>query len=111
MTTPEGRAHTTTLRGDCYRYTRPCVLTRECPHGREVDECSAADYDGASECPSSVSPHGLRRGGITHALSNDWPMKVVKGRANVSEKVLSMHYDSRSEEVKMEQRREYLTDL
>lgn len=111
VTTPAGRAHTTTLRGDCYRYTRPCVLTRECPHGREIEECSAADYDGASECPSSVSPHALRRGGITHALSNDWPIKAVEGRANVSEKVLSMHYDSRSEEVKMEQRREYLDDL
>ena len=111
VTTPEGRAHTTTLRGDCYRYTRPCVPTRECPHGREIKECSAADYDGASECPSSVSPLALRRGGITHALSNDWPMKAVGDRANVSETVLSMHYDSRSEEEKMEQRRDYLDDL
>ncbi|MFP8957656.1 tyrosine-type recombinase/integrase [Natrialbaceae archaeon A-CW3] len=111
VTTSEGRAHTTTLRGDCYRYTRPCVLTRECPHGREIEECSATDYDGASECPSSVSPHALRRGGITHALSNDWPMKAVGDRANVSESVLEMHYDSRSEEEKMEQRREYLDDL
>lgn len=111
VTTPEGRAHTTTLRGDCYRYTRPCILTRECPHGRDINECSAADYDGASECPSSVSPHALRRGGITHALSNDWPMKAVGDRANVSETVLEIHYDSRSEEEKMEQRREYLDDL
>jgi len=111
VTTPEGRAHTTTLRGDCYRYTRPCILTRECPHGRDIDECSAADYDSASECPSSVSPHALRRGGITHALSNDWPMKAVGDRANVSETVLEMHYDSRSEDEKMEQRRMYLDDI
>lgn len=111
VTTPEGRAHTTTLRSDCYRYTRPCVPTRECPHGRNIEECSAADYDGASERPSSVSPHALRRGGITHALSNDWPMKAVGDRANVSETVLEMHYDSRSEEEKMEQRREYLKDF
>ncbi len=111
IATPQGRAHTTTLRGDCYRYTRPCALTRECPHGRDIEECRGADYDGASECPSSVSPHALRRGGITHALSNDWPMKAVGDRANVSETVLELHYDSRSEEDKMEQRREYLTDL
>jgi hypothetical protein len=35
-------------------------------------------------------------------------MKAVGDRVNVSEKVLSMHYDSRSEEEKMEQRRYYL---
>ncbi len=38
-------------------------------------------------------------------------MKAVGDRANVSETVLSMHYDSRSEEEKMEQRRDYLDDL
>lgn len=111
VTTPEGRAHTTTLRGDCYRYTRPCVVSRECPHNRDIDECEATAYDNASACPSVVSPHALHRGGITHALSEGWPMKAVGDRANVSEKVLSMHYDSRSEEQKMEQRRDYLEDL
>lgn len=111
ISTPEGRAHTTTLRGDCYRYTRPCVVTQECPHGRDLEQCEATSYDTASKCPSVVSPHALRRGGITHALQSGWPMKAVGDRANVSEKVLSMHYDSRSEEEKMEQRREYLDDL
>jgi site-specific recombinase XerD len=111
IATPQGRAHTTTLRGDCYRFTRPCVVTKECPHGREIDRCDATGYDGASECPSVESPHALRRGGITHALQEGWPMKAVGDRANVSETVLSMHYDSRSEEEKMEQRRDYLEDL
>ena len=111
ISTTGGRAHRTTLRGDCYRYTRPCAVTGECPHDRDVDDCDAAVYDGASECPSSVSPHALRRGGITHALSEGWPKEAVGDRANVSETVLSMHYDSRSEEEKMEQRREYLDDL
>lgn len=111
VSTPDGRAHTTTLRGDCYRFTRPCVVTGECPHNREIDECDARSYDQASTCPSVKSPHALRRGGITHALSNDWPMKAVGDRANVSENVLSRHYDSRSEEEKMEQRRDYLDDL
>lgn len=111
ITTPQGRAHTTTLRGDCYRYTRPCVVTGECPHGREIEGCGATEYDEASRCPSVESPHALRRGGITHALQEGWPMKAVGDRANVSEKVLSMHYDSRSEEEKMEQRRDYLDDF
>lgn len=38
-------------------------------------------------------------------------MKAVGDRANVSEKVLSIHYDSRTDEEKMEQRREYLDEL
>jgi len=111
VASPEGRAHTTTLRGDCYRYTRPCVVTGECPHNREVESCEATAYDQASKCPSSLNPHALRRGGITHALSEGWPMKAVGDRANVSETVLDMHYDSRSEKEKMEQRRQYLNDL
>lgn len=108
ISTSQGRAHTTTLRGDCYRFTRPCVVTGECPHGREIEQCEATAYDGASGCPSVESPHALRRGGITHALQEGWPMKAVGDRANVSETVLSLHYDSRSEEEKMEQRRDYL---
>ncbi|MES3516753.1 MAG: site-specific integrase [Natronomonas sp.] len=111
ISTSAGRAHTTTLRGDCYRYTRPCVVTRDCPHDRDLEECVATSYDSASECPSTVNPHAFRRGGITHALQEGWPMKAVGDRANVSEKVLSMHYDSRTAEEKMEQRREHLDSL
>lgn len=111
ISTQEGRAHTTTLRGDCYRFTRPCVVTGECPHGREIKHCKATAYDGASECPSVESPHALRRGGITHALQEGWRTKAVGDRANVSETVLSMHYDARSEQEKMEQRRGYLDKL
>jgi hypothetical protein len=38
-------------------------------------------------------------------------MKAVGDRANVSEQVLEMHYDQRSEKEKMEQRRDYLDSL
>jgi len=38
-------------------------------------------------------------------------MKAVGDRANVSEMLVEMHYDSRSEEEKIEQRREYLNGL
>jgi len=111
ISTSQGRAHTTTLRGDCYRYTRPCVSTGDCPYGRDIEECPATEYGSASECPSSESPHALRRGGITHALSADWPLRVVGDRANVSEQVLELHYDQRTEKEKMEQRRGYLDKL
>ena len=100
IATHRGRAHTTTLREDCYRYTGSCVVTGECLHGRDIEECEAISYDSASECLPVLSPHALRRGGITHALQKGWPVETVRSRANVSEKVLSVHYDSRSEERK-----------
>jgi len=111
LSTNLGRAHITTLRGDCYRSTRPCVYTGECPHDRSIPDCDAADYGSESECPSSVSPHALRRGGITHHLNNSVPKDIVSDRANVSKDVLDTHYDQRSEQDKMEQRRKYLQNI
>jgi len=111
ITSEQGRVHRTTLRRDCYRYTRPCVFTDECPHDREIEDCEGATHENPFECPSSVSPHALRRGALTHALNSDVPEKVLSDRANVSESVLDEHYDQRSTKERMEQRREYLDDL
>ena len=65
VSTSKGRAHRSTLRGDCYRHTRPCVSTGECPHDRDPGDCDAMVYTAAFDCPASVSPHALGRGGIT----------------------------------------------
>lgn len=111
LTTSYGRVATGTLRKDCYQYTRPCVLSGECPHGRDLDDCEATNDGEESKCPSSLNPHAFRRGGITHALQNDWPLKAVSDRANVTKPVLEKHYDVRSEEDKMENRREHLDSL
>ena len=110
FTTSQGRAHKTTLRETVYRWTRPCQYLGECPHGRQIDPCEAMNdhQKAASKCPSSVSPHAIRRGSITHHLSEDVPEKVVSDRMNVGQRVLDMHYDRRSDAVKVEQRREYL---
>jgi hypothetical protein len=58
-----------------------------------------------------VSPHAIRRGSITHFLTEDVPTEVVSDRMNVSRDVLEQHYDRRSEEVKLEQRRGYLENI
>jgi len=71
----------------------------------------ATDHDHEYKCPSSVSPHAIRRGSITYSLNNDMPDKVVSDRANVSPEVIEQHYDRRSKREKMEQRRDYLGDL
>ncbi|WP_343123197.1 hypothetical protein [Halostagnicola sp. A56] len=39
------------------------------------------------------------------------PEKMVSDRADVSEDVLEKHYDKRSAEEKMEQRRDYLNNI
>lgn len=113
FTTSHGRASRTTFRETIYRLTRPCEFSGDCPHGRDLDDCEA-EANGqrrASKCPSSVSPHPIRRGSLTHHLKNDVPEKVVSDRANVSPDVLDKHYDERSEQVKAEQRRGYLSNL
>jgi len=104
------RAHKTTLRDWSYRLTRPCELGHECPHGRDPDDCEATNHGQASKCPSSKSAHAWRRGAITHWLRDDIPVRAVSDRANVSEEVIGMHYDERSSQEKMEQRREFFVE-
>jgi integrase len=101
FTTPHGRIHGNTIRRLTYRVTAPCYRGVDCP------DCEG----GKSKCPEAVSPHAIRRGSITHFLTSDVPVDVVSDRMNVSRKVLDQHYDKRSEEVKMEQRRGYLDDI
>jgi integrase len=111
LSTAKGRAHLTTIQAYIYSMTRPCGFTN-CPHDRDVSECEAAiDRSQAFACPSSVSPHAVRRGAITHWLNSDVPEQVVSARANVSTAVLDEHYDRRTERKKMEQRRKYLDDV
>jgi site-specific recombinase XerD len=111
FSTKYGRPNKTTLRASIYRATRPCEYTGNCPHGREIKSCEAMKGDAASKCPSSVSPHAVRRGAITHHLSKDVPEKVVSDRMNVGLDILEKHYDRRTESQKAEQRRDYLEDL
>lgn len=112
LATVQGRVATSTIRRYIYKWSRPCVIGRECPHDRDPDECEAAvDVDHASGCPSSVTPHPIRRGYITHLLRAGVPVDVVGDRCNVSPAVIDKHYDVRSEEDKMRQRREILDEI
>jgi len=114
LTTQFGRVSKSTIRETCYRYTYPCQHNGgHCPHREEVDDCQAIGGDdyAPSVCPSSRSPHAWRRGAITHLLTEDVPVEVVSDRMNVSRDVLTAHYDRRTEEQKVEQRRGYLEEL
>ena len=112
ITTAQGRAHAQTIQATAYANTRPCAVGQECPHGRDIEMCDAAqNRQIAYECPSSVSPHAIRRGAITHWLQNDVPKHVVSDRSDVQVDTLEKHYDQRSERAKAEQRRRYLDNV
>jgi site-specific recombinase XerD len=100
-----------TIRGHVHRCTQPCLWNQQCPHDRTMDSCEDIGYGYGAGCPSSVPPHDVRRGAITHWLSQDVPKQVVSDRANVNEDVLDEHYDQRTAEMKAEQRRKYLDDM
>lgn len=101
------RSHARTLIYEC---TRPCVFKNECPHDREIKACEARQPGKAYKCPSSVSPHPIRRGAITHHLTEETPKPVVSDRMDVGPDVLDEHYDQRSKQDKLQQRRQYLPD-
>ncbi|MFC6613698.1 tyrosine-type recombinase/integrase [Halopenitus salinus] len=97
-----GRLSRTGIRRAVYKTTAPCFRDAPCP---------GCEDDSDTPCPESVSPHAIRRGSITHFLTEDVPTEVVSDRMNVSRDVLEQHYDRRSEEVKLEQRRGYLENI
>lgn len=103
LTTRRDRMFRATMRRMIYTVTAPCFLGDPC------SECYEENPD--RRCGDAVSPHAVRRGGITHHLSEDVPVDVVSDRMNVSRKTLEKHYDEHSEEVKVEQRWEHLRNI
>ena len=109
FTTKFGRVSESTLRRDLYRITQPCGYGEDCPHTMDPDECEARNAnDLLSQCPTAVSPHPVRRGGICHQLKKGVPKDLICERADVSRKVLNKHYDLRTKEEARQQRRNEL---
>lgn len=102
FTNQHGRMTRSSIRRRVYDTTAPCFRGKPCP-----DCIDSMD----KKCPEAVSPHAIRRGSITHYLTQDVPTEVVSDRMNVIQDVLDQHYDKRSQEVKLEQRRGYLKNI
>lgn len=111
LTTENGRPGITTIRRDLYKLTRPCEHTGECPHDREITSCTATNSRYASECPSSHSPHPLRRWSIEHQIESGVSKELLTDRVDVSVPVLNEHYDTRTAERKREHRLEVLEKI
>jgi integrase len=108
LTTKSGRPKITTIRRDLYKLSRPCKYSGECPHGRDIDSCEATTSRYASDCPSSHSPHPLRRWSIEHQIESGVSKELLTDRVDVSVPVLNEHYDLRSKERKRKHRLEVL---
>lgn len=110
LTTQHGRPSLSTIQNWVYRVTRPCEIGEPCPHDEDPATCEAADYDKASKCPSSLSPHPVRTGSITAHRDAGTPRQVVSDRGDVSEKILEQHYDKASKRQRMRRRRDHLPE-
>ena len=104
LVTTRGRVSRGTIRKYIYKLTRPCAIGQDCPHDRDPESCAATTNSQASKCPSSKSPHAIRRGYISHALSSGIDSSYVGQKVNASEEVLRTHYDARDEHDRLQVR-------
>lgn len=111
LSTNQGRASDTgTIYKDVLQTTRPCEWD-DCPHDREIDKCPAAgSRENIAQCPSSRSPHAIRRGRITYDLNQGTSPEAISGRTDVSLEVLERHYDARTKREKMHVRKEFFEE-
>jgi integrase len=111
FTTRNGRISGNAAQSIIYRVTRPCYYGKDCPHNRDVNACEATDADNYPSCPSSVSPHPIRRSAIMHHLNSDVSKSIASERMAVSVDTLEEHYDARSREEKRRARQSELGNL
>lgn len=112
FTTRFGRISVQAIRRNFYAITQPCAYGKSCPHDKDPDTCEwHQDSHKNSKCPSSESPHAVRKGVITWARLNDIPIEAISGRMDVSARVLKKHYDRRTKQQQAESRREYFSGM
>lgn len=110
LTTRYGRPTGDTIYSWVSKTTHPCEYG-PCPHDREPETCEARGADGyPSRCPSSRSPHAVRRGAITAHLNGEVAPEMVSERMDVSLDVLYDHYDARTPREKMQIRKQQLSE-
>lgn len=87
-----GRPTKSTITNWLYQATLPCIM-QECPHSRERHTCAWTAQTDASKCPSSTSPHPVRRGSITWQLNIGRSRDDVADRAATTPDVIRRYYD------------------
>lgn len=104
ITSQAGRPTEDTLRYWIYEATQPC-MAGECPHGKRRPNCEWVPRDSASKCPSTRSPHPIRRGSITWQRNLGFSAETVAERAAATPQVIRRYYDDPDYADELERRR------
>ncbi|WP_348606964.1 tyrosine-type recombinase/integrase [Halobaculum rarum] len=104
FTTQHGRISRGAVRNAFYAWTRPCEVGEGCPHDKDPETCEWTYYEKASKCPSSRSPHNMRKARVTKYRNDGVQRGVVSDRLDASANVLDEHYDRASEREKAARR-------
>jgi len=111
LTSTHGRLSISTIRKYIYKWSRPCMIGKECPDNREQKSCEAMESsDCASKCPYSKPPVALRHGYISNLRRQGVSLHTISRRCDVSEEVIEKHYSELTEEEKRELRRQELRE-
>jgi integrase len=104
ITTSHGRISISSIRVTIYRVTRPCWIGEPCPHDKDPPTCEWNTYHGASKCPSTRSPHDLRKARVTKFRNDNVPKGIVSDELDASEAILDKHYDRANTRQRAERR-------
>lgn len=88
----QGRPAESSITRWLYLATLPCLMM-DCPHGKHRPSCEWTEGSEASKCPSSKSPHPVRRGSITWQLNIGRDINDVADRAATTPDVIRRYYD------------------
>lgn len=94
LTTKQGRPQKTTIQRNIYKVTTPCYIGFECPENKDPKKCDFTEYNQASKCPDSVSPHGVRRAFVTKMRDMGADFDTIGERVDASPRTLREHYDT-----------------
>lgn len=109
LTTTHGRLSDSSIRKYIYKWSRPCVIGKDCPEDRTKEACEAMESsDCAVKCPFSKPPVALRHGYISNLRRQGVSLHTISDRCDVSEEIIEKHYSELTEEEKRELRRKEL---
>jgi site-specific recombinase XerD len=109
LTSTTGRLSDASIRKYIYKWSRPCVIGKECPVGRDPEGCEAMESGGsASKCPESKPPVALRHGYISDLLRRGVSLHTISDRCDVSEEIIRENYSELSETEQRNLRRKEL---
>lgn len=106
----DGRPTVDTVRYWVYEATQPC-MAEECPHGKRRPNCEWVPRNEASKCPSTRSPHPVRRGSITWQRNLGFSAETVAERAAATPGTIRRYYDDPDYEDELERRRSQTEDI